>query len=137
VRFWDTSAIVPLLVTEPNTPRIRELLDRDPDMAVWWGSPVECWSALARLQRQGRISTEKEGEARALLEPLRSAWYEVLPSEEVRLQARRLLRLHPLRAADSLQLAAAIVWAAGDEVELVAFDRNLREAAHLEGFLVV
>ena len=36
---------------------------------------------------------------------------EVLPAEAVREQAARLLRLHPLRAADALQLAAALVWA--------------------------
>lgn len=137
MRFWDTSAIIPLLVAEPNSARVHELLERDPDMAVWWSTPVECWSALSRLHREGKIGMRDEDGARALIELLRSTWYEVLPSEEVRLQARRLLRLHALRAADSLQLAAALVWADGDTTEFVSFDTHLRRAALLEGLQVV
>jgi len=60
------------------------------------------------------------------------------PDEEVRRQARRLLRVHPLRAADALQLGAAIVWAGRYEGrEFVSLDARLREAARLEGFAVL
>lgn len=138
MRFWDTSAVAPLLVEEPNTPRVRELIERDEEMAAWWATPVECWSALARLRREGSIASETEDAADQQLEMLRSAWYEVLPSEEVRLYARRLLRVHGLRAADGLQLAAALVWSANtDGQEFVSFDIRLREAARLEGFAIV
>jgi hypothetical protein len=47
----------------------------------------------------------------------------------------RLLRVHPLRAAGALQLAAALEWAgAPPDGELVTFDERLREAAVREGF---
>jgi predicted nucleic acid-binding protein len=49
VKFWDASAIVPLLVAETTTERVQALAQRDPDMLAWWGSAVECASALARL----------------------------------------------------------------------------------------
>jgi predicted nucleic acid-binding protein len=138
VRFWDTSAIAPLLVAEPRTARARELVEWDADLAVWWGTPVECWSVLARRVREGGMAAAVEDEAAARLEVLRSAWYEVLPSEAVRARARRLLRVHPLRAADALQLAAALEWAAEEEgAEFVSADGRLCDAARLEGLSVV
>ena len=45
--------------------------------------------------------------AQAVAKELSSGWHEVVPSSRVRSAAERLLRVHPLRAADSLQLAAA------------------------------
>lgn len=58
---------------------------------------------------------------------------------EVRNQAIRLLGLHPLRAADALQLAAALVWADRRPRghPFVCLDAGLREAAHAEGFSVL
>jgi len=138
VRFWDTSALAALLVEEPRTARARELIERDPELAVWWGTPVECWSAVARLRRSGAMSTDAEDAATRRLDVLRHAWYEVAPSEEVRLQARRLLRVHALRAADALQLGAALVWTgAHGDGEFVAADGRLSDAARLEGLDVV
>jgi len=138
VRFWDTSAIGPLLVEEPRTARARDLLERDADLAIWWATPVECWSMLARRVREGGISAGNEAEAGSRLDVLRGVWYEVLPSETVRTRARRLLRLHALRAADALQLAAALVWARDEEnAEFVSADGRLCEAARLEGLVMV
>jgi hypothetical protein len=138
VRYWDTSAIGPLLVDEPRTARARELLARDADLAIWWATPVECRSMLARRGREGGLSAGDETEAGSRLDMLRGAWYEVLPSEGVRTRARRLLRLHALRAADALQLAAALVWAREEEnAEFVSADGRLCEAARLEGLVVV
>ncbi len=138
MRFWDTSGVIKLLVEEPETERARELMISDEQMAVWWCSPVECWSALARLRPEDQMSEDVVDRASANLDILRSAWYEISPTEEVRRQARRLLRLHRLRASDALQLAAALVWAGTfEEGEFVCFDARLREAARLEGLLVV
>jgi len=138
VRFWDTSAIAPLLVREPRTERARELLESDAELAVWWATPVECWSALSRRVREGTLTRDAEDEAGARLELLRSAWYELVPSEAVRARTRRLLRVHPLRAADALQLAAALAWAGDEEAaEFVAADTRLCDAARLEGLAVV
>lgn len=138
MRFWDTSAVVPLLVREPRTERARELLELDAELAVWWGTPVECWSTLSRRARDGTLDRAVEDAAAARLDVLRAAWYEILPTEQVRNGARRLLRLHPLRAADALQLAAALAWASGEEgTELVSADARLCEAARLEGLAII
>jgi len=135
MRFWDASAVVPLLLEQPMSERVRALLDEDPEVVAWWGTPVECASALARLRREGHLAPSDEASALRILERLRSAWYEVLPGDQVRAQALRVLRLHPLRSADALQLAAALEWsgtpAAGT---IVTFDERLAASAELEGF---
>jgi hypothetical protein len=53
MRFWDSSAIVPLLVREPASDAITSEYEHEPDMLVWWATPIECVSALARLEREG------------------------------------------------------------------------------------
>jgi predicted nucleic acid-binding protein len=134
MRFWDASALMPLCVDQPESSRIKTLLDSDGVMAVWWGSVVECWSAFARLRREGLFSIDDEDAARELLQMLQDSWIEILPSEDVRTHAGRLLRLHAVRSAHALQLAAALVWA-GDPPsgEVVVLDRRLYEAVRLEG----
>ncbi len=114
------------------------MLEEDAEIVAWWGASVECLSAAARLRREGIIDVDGESQIHALVQALQDAWTEVLPSEEVRRSAMRLLRVHPLKAADGLQLAAALTWA-GDlrGRELVTFDERLGLAARLEGFRVV
>lgn len=135
MKYWDSSALVPLCLEQPRSEQAKRLLREDPEMIVWWGSKVECASAFARLLRDDLLSPADERAARALLEELNNGWFEIQPSANVRDQAMRVLRLHPLRAADSLQLAAALEWtgpsAKGD---FVTFDDRLRTAAEREGF---
>ena len=135
MRFWDSSALVPLLLEQPRTAECRRLLGEDPELVVWWGSPVECASAIARLHRDGLLDAPGERESRALLAALRDAWFEIQPGDAVREQALRLLRIHALRAADALQLAAAVEWAGSPpDGTFVSFDDRLRDAAQREGF---
>lgn len=135
MRFWDSSAIVPLLLEQPSSARARALLDEDPDVVAWWGSSVECASAVARLRREGRLDASDEAAALRILERLRGGWYEVLPGESVRALALRILRLHPLRSADALQLAAALEWSGTPASGfVVTFDDRLARLAELEGF---
>lgn len=136
MRFWDASALVPLLVPEPPRDALLDLLETDAALLVWWGTPVECVSALARLERADALSAADTAEALERLRALAAAWHEVLPSEPVRRTALRLLRVHPLRAADSLQLAAAVVAAEHEPatLEFVTLDERLAEAAGREGF---
>ena len=138
MRFWHTSALVPLLLEQEATPEVVELLESDGGIVAWWGSSVECASAAARLRREDRLTLDEEDRVLELLNQLRDAWLEILPTEEVHHEARRLLRVHPLRAADALQLAAARVWAgSADGPELVTYDERLALAARLEGFRVL
>ncbi|MFW6330818.1 MAG: PIN domain-containing protein, partial [Gemmatimonadota bacterium] len=130
MRYWDTSAIVPLLLEQEFSAPVRALLSDDPDMATWWGTSVECASAAARLRREEVLAVSGEERVRELLAVLGASWLEVVPSEEVRDQATRLSRVHSLRAADALQLAAARVWAGGGGgAELVTLDERLALAA--------
>ena len=139
MRFWDTSAILPLLVEEPGTQAMVELMRDDPAAAVWWLTPVECWSALARLEREGRLTEVGVAAAATLLREAARRWTEVPPLERIRDQASRLVRLHPLRAADALQLAAAVVLADFEPrtLPVVTLDDRLAAAARREGFEVV
>ena len=139
MRFWDSSAIIPLLVDESSSPGGRAEYVRDPEMIVWWATQVECVSALARLERDERLTAAELGEALARLDELALAWHEVQPTDRARQIATRLLRTHGLRAADAFQLAAAI--SASEEragsVSLVTLDGRLAAAADREGFRVV
>jgi uncharacterized protein len=139
VIFWDASAIVPLLVAEPTTRRLQALAGRDPDMLVWWGSEVECISALARLERAGALDPRRFALASDRLKQLAAGWYEIEASEIVRENAMRFLRVHPLRAADALQLAAAFTAAESRPLSLqvVTLDERLADAARKEGFTLV
>jgi len=139
VRFWDASAIVPLLVSEPESDGVLALLERDPEMLVWWGTPVECASALARRECDGGIAPLDVTAAVERLRAIAEAWQEVLPADAVRSAAQRLLRVHPLRAADALQLGAAVIASEHEPASLafVSLDDRLAEAAGREGFPVV
>ena len=138
MRFWDTSALVPLLLDQEATAEVGGLLSQDPEVAAWWGTPVECVSAAARLRREEHLSVDEEERVLELLGVLQRSWLEILPSEEVRDRAVRILRVHGLKAADALQLAAAQVWAGHvDRPELVTYDERLALAARLEGFRVL
>jgi hypothetical protein len=139
VKFWDTSAIVPLCVIEPATVRVRGVVDADPVLVVWWATRTECVSALSRLRREGVLRAADEREARGALDVLATAWSEILPSEPLRRRAERLLAVHALRAADAFQLAAALLWSRGGTSDraVVSLDDRLREAAAREGFRVL
>ena len=139
MRFWDSSALLPLLVAEPVSRRLEELLRRHPGIVLWWGAPVECVSALARLQREGTLARSGLRQAREVLDQLRASAFEVQPLAEVRARALRLLAVHRLRAADSLQLAAALIWCRErpQGVGFVCLDDRLRLAAGGEGFQVI
>ena len=136
MKFWDSSAIVPLLVHEDATDAALARVREDPQIAVWWGTPVECASALARLERDG-APADRVAEAFTRLDSLAEAWIEVEPHDDVRAVARRLLRVHPLRAADALQLAAAYIVAEGRPatLEVLTLDDRVRHAALKEGFI--
>jgi predicted nucleic acid-binding protein len=139
VRFWDASAVVPLLVEEEASGALRKRLAEDGEAVIWWGTTVECASALARRERDKSLTRAEVTRAEQRLRRLAEAWLEVLPTDPVRGMAQRLLRVHPLRAADALQLAAAVVAAEHEpaSLEFVVLDDRLAEAAEKEGFVVL
>jgi len=139
VRYWDSSAIVPLVVDEKSTGQLRELLDRDPLMVTWWGTVVECASALASRHRRGQLAMDDHDTAFRLLFQASDSWRVIEPREGLRFEAMMLLRLHRLRTGDALQLAAALDWADRRPTGLsfVCLDERLRDAALAQGFRVL
>ncbi|MEK7409512.1 MAG: type II toxin-antitoxin system VapC family toxin [Acidobacteriota bacterium] len=137
--FWDPSSILPLILDEPASPVVREIMKSQEATTVWWGTLVECHSALERRSRTGLMSGDQKRQALQLLRQLARAWHETLPTTLLRERALRLLALHDLRAADSLQLAAALVWS-GEQPHgraFVCLDSRLRASAEHEGFTVL
>ncbi len=139
MKFWDSSAIIPLCLEEPSSPVLKPIARSDEEIVVWWATRVECISALARRRREGAFTAEAITRTRALLSMLADAWSEIQPAGLVRQRAERLLMVHPLRAADAFQLAAALIWSqeAPMGLHVVCLDFNLREAAQKEGFTVL
>jgi len=127
------------MVTESASVRLREIHSSDPAIATWWGTPVECVSAIARLERDGALTPAGMGSSITRIRHAVTSWTEVVPSDDVREQAIRLLRVHHLGAADAVQLAAAIVAAEfqPSTLEFVTLDRNQGAAADKEGFRVI
>jgi len=139
MRYWDSSSIIPLFVEQDGSASLLALLSDDRQVVTWWGSRVECASAFNRLLRDGLIGEGDFEEIRKQFDRLASSWTETQPTEKVRRRSMRLLRLHPLRAADALQLAAALIACEENPQTLpfVCSDLRLREAAAKEGFRVV
>lgn len=139
MKFWDTSAVVSLCVNEPRSLTVKSVLVKDPSIVVWWATRTECVSAFVRQSREGGLPETDARQARQVLETLAAAWIEVQPTEPVRTTAERLLAVHPLRAADAFQLAAALHWCQRQtkDTVVVSFDTRLREAAYREGFALL
>ncbi len=139
MRFWDTSTIIPLIVQEPHSDTLRQLLEQDAGVVVWWATRIECLSAISRRVRDGTLSTEGEASARELLNDLSGSWTEVQPTARLRTLAEQALVTHPLRAADALQLASALIWCDSQPRgrPFVCLDERLRNAASRSGFALL
>jgi predicted nucleic acid-binding protein len=137
VRYWDASALLPLVLSELASTEMLRLNQQDREIATWWATEVECLSGIMRRQREG-LNAARIARARARLTRLGARWSEVQPSPALRDVAGRLLELYPLRAADALQLAAgnAIRQEIGP-IPFVTLDRRLAVAAVGEGFTVL
>lgn len=139
MRFWDASALIPLLANQSPRLRLLELLDQDAEILAWWGTTVEISSVLARREREKLLNSDEIAGALVATRELSESWHEVMPSDAVRQTAERLLRVHSMRAVDSLQLAAALIAADHDTTafEIVCLDGRLSSAARREGFTVI
>lgn len=139
MRFWDTSALLSLLLAQQATESLKEIVSADRSPVLWWGTQVEAVSAVSRLHRSGQLEETVVASVLREIKDLTAAAFEVQPTEEVRAAACRLLRVHNLRAADALQLAAALVWTEHSPrgASFVCLDRGLCQAADREGFEVL
>jgi predicted nucleic acid-binding protein len=139
VKFWDASAVVPLLLDEDTSDAVVVLKRADPIIAVSWLTVVECGSAIARAEHERMIDQKEAAAAFTRLDDLARIWTEVEPTSDLRDIARRLLRAYRLRAGDAIQLASATLAAERRPatLELVTLDDRLETAALKEGFVVI
>jgi predicted nucleic acid-binding protein len=139
MKFWDSSAVVPLVCSEKTTPSMIALYQADPDVLVWALSRTEVLSALCRHLRDGSLSRRSFTATKEKLQALDDDWTEIIDYDRVRSRAERLLELHGLSAGDALQLAAALT-AVEEKTSgfgFVTLDERLAEAASKEGFSVL
>jgi predicted nucleic acid-binding protein len=136
MKFWDSSALVPLIVSEKETDYCLKTLSGDQEMLIWCLSKVEVISALCRMVRYKKFSESDFNKAKKQFNELIQRAYEVKAIEKVRNRALRLLEVHPLRAADACQLASALVATQEDpdRLSILSFDERLKSAAAKEGF---
>ncbi|MFP4049682.1 MAG: type II toxin-antitoxin system VapC family toxin [Desulfovermiculus sp.] len=136
--FWDSSGLVPLLVAEDESEYCIQTLSRDHEILIWCLTKVEIASALSRRRREGGLQPEQHQKVKKRLQLLMESAYHVTALEKTKSRALRLLEVHPLRAADACQLAAALVASQEDpeRLAMICFDQRLKQAAMLEGFVV-
>lgn len=139
MRYWDASALVPLVVAEPESERVRSWLAEDEHIATWAWTLTEIASAVERCTRDGSLSRPQRREALDRIGALARSWDEVTDMLAVRSRANALLARHPLRAADAGQLGAALLiqeQLAG-ALAFVCLDQRLSLAAERESLRVV
>ncbi len=139
MRYWDASALVPLVVAEERTREVRGWLAEDPSVVTWAWTRVELASAVERRAREGALSRSERRTVLDRFDEFAAAWDEVVDLFAVRARARALLARHPLRAADAAQLGAALLVAEDDPASatFVCLDDRLALAAEREGMRVL
>lgn len=137
--FWDSSAIVPLLIAESRSDSLTAQLASDAEPVIWWATPLECQSAIQRRHREKAFGATALSTYGDRLRQIVQHADTIAPTDEVRRRAARLLAFHPLRAADALQLAAALIWCEEQPPgeSFVSLDSRLRDAASREGFSLI
>lgn len=138
MRFFDASALVKRYVREPESARVQSLLDEG-GAVVSRLTEAEVSSALARRHRDGSITTSDYVTAVSALRADLGVLHVIELTPSVVSKVHSLLRDHPLRAADALQLASclAIGGRLGEKLEFVCFDDRLTRAAAAEGLRTV
>ncbi|MGC2444847.1 PIN domain-containing protein [Candidatus Binatus sp.] len=139
MRFWDASALVPTFLDEVSTKQVRSWQASDPGVTIWMMTVIEVMSAVARKQRERPELAELCKQAIFDVRDAAVTWVQIEDAAAARHHAERIIMNYPLRAADALQLAAALVAADGEpqSLELVTLDGRLAEAARREGFPVL
>ena len=128
IAYFDTSAIVPLLIDEPGTERAAEMWDSADRVASVRLARVEARAALAQAARIGRLTTRQLATAKRNLDDLIAQLDLVDVGDDLTRRAADVAEARTLRAYDAIHLAAAARLGVGETV-LVAGDRALLTAA--------
>ena len=138
IRFFDASALAKRYIRAEGTSEVNRWL-RESRPAVCRLTEAEISSACARRVREASMSARgRDAVLQRLRDDLRKIHVvEIVPAVVERVHD--LLGKHSLRAADSLQLAAALCLtsAIGRPTEFVVYDQRLAEAARAEHLRVM
>ena len=139
MKYWDASALVPLVIQETHTKRVRAWLERDPAIVTWAWTRVEIAGAVERRTRDGSLTPAQRRVVLDRFHALAETWDEVTDIIAVRAKAMPILTRHALRAADAAQLGAALLIAESPDagVDFVCLDERLAAAAEREGLRVL
>lgn len=137
MRYYDTSALVKQYLQEAGSSLVLELLRSGDKVYTAHLTYAETHAAFSRRSREGRLTRET---TRRLALRFDKDWetYEiVILSENVLRLARQMLYRHPLRSADAIHLASALLLARTSPTgrwSFVCADGRLCAAAEAEGF---
>ncbi len=136
MRFWDSSALLAVVLEEERTLAMRALLDQDADIVASAVTAIEIESAIWRRRHRGELTVAAHQDAETKFARLSRGWIEVTFSARVSEGARRLLARQRLRSLDAIQLASAGLYPHGI-LPFVTLDEKLALAARSEGFVVL
>ena len=139
MRYWDASALVPLVIAEPGSDSVRSWLRQDDGIVTWAWTRTEITSAVERRSRTGLLSRPQRRAALDRFAAFADTWDEVVDVLAVRSRAHSLLARHPLPAAEAGQLGAALLvheQLAGG-LSFVCLNERLASAAEREGLRLV
>ena len=137
MKFWDTSAIIPLFINEELTSTAKSYLEQDKQMMIWWGTSIEVYSTVSRLEREGVLSEQEQESVISCFRELEETSIEIHPQDSIKKTAKRLVRNHAIKTLDALQLASCIFANNEFTVKMVTFDERLRRIAQKEGISVL
>lgn len=136
--YFDTSALVKLVLREPESGAVAGWWDGADDAFASTVGYVELHAAVARAGRDGRVTATAVSGVRADVDGLWRRVVTVGVDAAVVARAGELAVQHALAALDAIHLASASAVAdATHPVRFISFDRRLREAAVAEGFTVL
>lgn len=136
ISYFDSSAWVKRYADEDGSDRVGEWLAAAVPATSRW-TQVEILSAVSRRCREGLLTIEQRNTIAAALSADLAGFVLVEVSHEVVAMTDNLFMRHPLRAADCVQLASALILKlrSGQPVTFRAFDQRLIMAAAREGLV--
>ncbi|MFT3797339.1 type II toxin-antitoxin system VapC family toxin [Microbacterium sp.] len=127
ITYFDSSALVPLVIAEPTTARCNGIWDQADAMVTTTLSFVEVHAAIAQAARQGRLGEAEHRRALAAFEARWGDMVHVTPGDAILANAAHLAAAHALRGYDAIQCATALA-VASDDFIAVGGDRDLLRA---------
>jgi predicted nucleic acid-binding protein len=135
ITYFDTSAIVPLLVDEPTSSACERFWNGATRVVTARVMYAEARAALAMARRLDRLDSRRSRQAISELDVLTDEIDHVELDHRLVHEAGELAERRSLKGYDAIHLAAALTVADADLV-MVSNDRRLTEAASALGLNV-